>query len=128
MLPGPKGYWSIMCLQKYQENLNFIQNTDMQSIIENNIDMIKTLCKMYNVESLFAFGSVCTDNFNDKSDIDLLISFKSMDYGDYADSYFNLADKFEELFKRPVDLITNKSLSNPYFIHSLNQTKTLIYE
>ena len=50
-----------------------------------------------------------------------------MDYGDYADTYFDLADKFESLFQRPVDLVTDKSLSNPYFIDSVNQTKTLIY-
>jgi hypothetical protein len=100
----------------------------MQRIIEDNKDKIKTLCTMYNVKSLFAFGSVCTDKFNDQSDIDLLIIFKPMDYGDYADSFLTLADKFEELFKHPVDLITDKSLSNPYFINSINQTKTLIYE
>ena len=100
----------------------------MQGIIEDNIDKISALCRMYNVKSLFAFGSVCSDNFNAQSDIDLLIVFNSMDYGDYADSYFILAEKFEELFKRPVDLITDKSLSNPYFIRALNQTKTLIYE
>jgi len=50
-----------------------------------------------------------------------------MDYGDYADTYFNLADKFEELFRRPVDLVTENSLSNPYLIDSINQTKTLLY-
>jgi uncharacterized protein len=99
----------------------------MQRILEDNADKIKELCKMYNVKSLFAFGSVCTDKFNDQSDIDLLIAFNSMDYGDYADSFFGIADKFEELFNRPVDLITDKSLSNPYFINSLNQSKTLIY-
>jgi predicted nucleotidyltransferase len=100
----------------------------MQGIILDNLEKIRALCVMYNVKSLFAFGSVCTDKFNEQSDIDLLIAFNSMDYGDYADSYFSLADKFEELFKRPVDLVTDKSLSNPYFINSLNQTKTLIYE
>ncbi len=82
---------------------------------------------MHNVKTLFAFGSVCTDKFNDQSDIDLLISFMPMDYGDYADTYFDLADKFENLFQRPVDLVTDKSLSNPYFIDSVNQTKTLLY-
>lgn len=100
----------------------------MQNIILDNKDKISSLCKTYNVKELFAFGSVCTDRFNDKSDIDLLIVFNKMDYADYADSYFNLADEFEELFRRHVDLITDKSLSNPYFINSLNQTKTLIYE
>jgi len=99
----------------------------MQALISNNIDKIRTLCLTHNVKDLFAFGSVCTDKFNDDSDIDLLISFNSMDYGDYADTYFELADKFENLFNRPVDLVTDKSLSNPYFIDSVNQTKTLIY-
>ena len=99
----------------------------MQKLLTDNIDKIKALCLAHNVRSLFAFGSVCTDRFNEKSDIDLLISFNSMEYGDYADMYFDLADKFETLFRRPVDLVTDKSLSNPYFIDSVNKTKTLIY-
>jgi predicted nucleotidyltransferase len=109
------------------KNRKFAQNTDMQALISNNMEKIKTLCLAHNVKTLFAFGSVCTDKFNDDSDIDLLISFKPMDYGDYADTYFELADKFENLFRRPVDLVTDKSLSNPYFIDSVNQTKTLLY-
>lgn len=100
----------------------------MQSIIEDNKEKINALCQYYNVKALFAFGSVCTDKFNDHSDIDLLIAFNPMDFGDYADAYFNIAEEFEKLFQRPVDLITDKSLSNPYFINSLNKTKTLIYE
>ena len=85
------------------------------------------LCKRYNVRSLFAFGSVCTDKFNKKSDIDLLVSFAAMAPADYAENYFDVADKFEQIFQRRVDLITDKSLSNPYFIASVNQTKTLLY-
>ncbi len=100
----------------------------MQRILADNLEIVKAICRNNNVKSLFAFGSVCTDKFNDQSDIDLLIAFHSMDYGDYADSYFSMAEQLEDIFKRPVDLITDKSLSNPYFINSLNQTKTLIYE
>ena len=99
----------------------------MHRILRDNIERIRALCLDHNVNSLFAFGSVCTDKFNDTSDIDLLISFNPMDYGDYADSYFNLVDKFEDLFHRHVDLVTDKSLSNPYFIDSINETKTLLY-
>jgi hypothetical protein len=99
----------------------------MNRIISDNIDKIRALCLNHNVKSLFAFGSVCTDKFNNSSDIDLLISFNSMEYGDYADNYFLVADKFEKIFHRSVDLVTDKSLSNPFFIDSVNQTKTLIY-
>ena len=100
----------------------------MQRLLLDNMDKIKTLCMNHNVRALFAFGSVCTDRFNEKSDIDLPISFMPMDYGDYADTYFDLADKFEDLFHRSVDLVTDKSLSNPYLIESINQTKTLLYK
>ena len=99
----------------------------MEAIISDNIDQIKSLCMIYNVKALFAFGSVVTDHFSDNSDIDLLISFKPMESGDYADNYFELADKFEEIFNRSVDLVTEKSLKNPYFINSINKTKTLLY-
>ncbi len=98
------------------------------NVIDKNIDKIKELCKKYNVRELYVFGSTLTDEFNESSDIDLLISFDPMDYSDYADNYFILADRFEELFQRPVDLITDKSLSNPYFIDTINRTKSLIYE
>ena len=99
----------------------------MHKVMTENMDKIQRLCSTHNVESLFTFGSICTDNFNDNSDIDLLISFKPMEYGDYADTYFELAEKFEAILKRPVDLVTDKSLSNPYFIESVNRTKLQIY-
>jgi len=99
----------------------------MQRLLADNMEKIKALCMAHNVKNLFAFGSICTGSFSDKSDVDLLISFNPMDFGDYADTYFELADQFEELFDRPVDLITEKSLKNPFFINSVNQTKILIY-
>jgi len=100
----------------------------MNKILIDNIDNLKALCIKYNVKSLHAFGSVCTENFDENSDIDLLVSFNPMDYGDYADSYFELTEEFEKILNRSVDLVTDKSLGNPYFIKSLNKTKTPIYE
>jgi len=90
----------------------------MQRLLLDNMDKIKVLCMTHNVKNLSAFGSVCTDRFNDKSDVDLLVSFNPMDYGDYADAYFELAENFEKLFHRQVDLVTDKSLKNPYFVDS----------
>jgi predicted nucleotidyltransferase len=75
------------------------------------------ICDQQHIQSLFAFGSVCSNRFDDTSDIDLLVSFKPLDYGDYADNYFQTADLFEKTFQRPVDLVTDKSLKNP----SINQ-------
>ncbi|MCK5847392.1 MAG: nucleotidyltransferase domain-containing protein [Bacteroidales bacterium] len=100
----------------------------MNEIITTNLKQINALCNKYNVNTLFAFGSVMTPDFNNESDIDLLISFNKIhDYGEYADNYFLLIEKLEKLFNRSVDLVTEKSMANPYFIKSVNKTKTLIY-
>ncbi|MCF8337078.1 MAG: nucleotidyltransferase domain-containing protein [Bacteroidales bacterium] len=100
----------------------------MQKILKDNIEKIRHLCAKHKVKYLYAFGSVCTNNFDASSDIDLLVSFYPMDYADYANNYFELVEELEKLLDRPVDLITDKSLSNPYFIESVDKTKILIYE
>src|SRR5208283_2073833 len=96
-------------------------------IILDRIDDLKRLCNTYNVKSMYVFGSVCTDKFNDNSDIDILISFETLSIEKYTDNYFDLHYKLEDLFDRKIDLLTDKSLSNPYFIKGLEQTKQLIY-
>lgn len=100
----------------------------MNKILTDKLNIIQEICKTYHVEKLFAFGSVCTDKFNEFSDIDFLVYFESMDFGDYADNYFYLCEKLEYLFKRKIDLVTDKSLSNPYFIKTINKTKTRLYD
>ncbi|MCL1933066.1 MAG: nucleotidyltransferase domain-containing protein [Candidatus Azobacteroides sp.] len=99
----------------------------MNRIITDNMYQIWMICEQQHIQSLFVFGSVCGNRFNDESDIDLLVSFKPLDYADYADNYFQTAERFEKVFQRPVDLVTEKSLKNPYFIETVNQTKVLLY-
>jgi len=99
----------------------------MDKIVTDRIDELKRLCETYNVKSMYVFGSVCTDKFNDNSDIDILISFQTLSIDQYTDNYFDLHYKLQDLFGRKIDLLTDKSLSNPYFIKGLEQTKQLIY-
>jgi predicted nucleotidyltransferase len=99
----------------------------MQGFIKNKLDDLKKLCQDYDVKTMYVFGSVCTDKFNDKSDIDILISFKDISIEKYTDNYFELHYKLKELFNRKIDLLTENSLSNPYFIESIEETKQLLY-
>ncbi len=100
----------------------------MQKIIEANKEKLIQLCKKFDVESMYVFGSASSEGFNETSDIDILISFKKdITIELYTDNYFELHYKHEELFNRKVDLITDKSLSNPYFIESVEETKKLLY-
>jgi uncharacterized protein len=99
----------------------------MNKILIDRIIDIKQLCEYYKVKSMYAFGSVCTDKFNDNSDIDFLIAFDNLSFDQYTDNYFELHYKLQDLFNRQIDLLTENSLSNPYFIKRIEQTKQLIY-
>ena len=99
----------------------------MNTIITNNIDKIKQYCKTYKVKKLYAVGSVVSDHFTDQSDVDLLIEFKPISIEEYTDNYFILLKLFKEIFNREVDLITGNSLSNPFFIKSIEESKYLLY-
>lgn len=102
----------------------------MQKILEQRIEEVKKLCQKLKIIRLYAFGSVVsTENFTENSDIDFLISFDDkMSPEEYSENYFQLQYKLRELFNREIDVITERSLSNPFLIESVNQTKVLLYE
>jgi len=88
---------------------------------------INSLCLQNKVKSLYVFGSVLTDRFTDNSDIDLIVDIDSNDPFDYADSYFNLKFALQDLFNRPIDLLENKAIKNPYIRQNIDDSKSLIY-
>jgi predicted nucleotidyltransferase len=99
----------------------------MLNFIEIKKIELQRLCEQYDIKSMYVFGSAVTPDFNESSDVDILISFKDIPYDKYTDNYFELHEKLQELFNRKVDLITERSLSNPYFIESVERTKQLLY-
>ncbi len=97
------------------------------NIIEKNIDNLLKLCKKYKVSKLYVFGSSITKNFNQKSDVDLLVTFNDVDLKHYADNYFDFKFSLEKVFNRKVDLIEEKAIKNPFFKKSIDKTKKIIY-
>jgi predicted nucleotidyltransferase len=64
---------------------------------------------------------------NAESDVDFLIRLpKAWNYETYANNYFSLANALEGLLKKRVDLVAEETLSNPYFIESINRNKMQI--
>jgi len=101
----------------------------MNRIISENMDKIRELCRQHRVKSLYLFGSAVTDDqFTGNSDIDLLVRFDSKYFKGISKTYFNLIGELEKTFNKNVDLVTEDSLKNPYFIESVNQHKVLLYE
>jgi len=80
------------------------------------------------VKNLYAFGSVLNEKFREGSDIDLIVDFDAMEVESYADNYFDLKFSLQDVFQRPVDLLEEKALKNPYLRQSLLRNRQLVYE
>ncbi len=98
------------------------------NIVEQNRAKLIELCENHNVKELYLFGSILTEKFNEKSDIDMLIQFSVLDLSKYFDNYMDLKEKLESLFQRPIDLVENQSIRNPIFRKVIDKEKKLVYE
>jgi predicted nucleotidyltransferase len=101
-------------------------NTTMNRLNLYTLEINK-LCETHKVKSLYAFGSVLTDKFNNASDIDLIVEFENIEIEEYADNYFDLKFSLQDIFNRPIDLLEEKAIKNPYFRKSINQQRQLVY-
>jgi len=115
---GVRGKIDTFAKKEGGENMNFLTNY---------LSAIITLCKKHKVSKLFAFGSVLTNRFTDKSDVDLIVEFHDMPVEDYADNYLNLKDALSSLFHRKIDLLEDKAIRNPIFRRHIDNSKQLIY-
>lgn len=89
---------------------------------------IIALCKVHNVTSIALFGSAATNEMNENSDIDFLVLFsEEIDVLDYANNYFSLLEKLENLLDRKIDLVSVKSLKNPVLIEEIDRSKVDLY-
>jgi predicted nucleotidyltransferase len=91
-------------------------------------DLIK-LFKTHKIKNAYLFGSAVTDKFNENSDVDFLINFMDgLDPLEQGELKWSLRFALEDTIHRNIDLLSENSLTNPYFIQSINQNKQLIYE
>ena len=92
------------------------------------IEQIQELCKTNNVKTLYAFGSVVRDDFNESSDVDMVVDIDEKAPFKYTDIYFNLKSRLEDILKRQVDLLEERAIKNKFFRRELDNTKVMIYE
>lgn len=76
------------------------------------------------MEQAFLFGSAARDNMNENSDIDFIIRFPAtLPPAAYADNYFAVAEALETLLQKRVDLVTERTIKNPYLLQAINKDK-----
>ncbi len=100
----------------------------MVNLISLNIEKIRQLLAANMIDEAYVFGSAAKGNFNENSDVDFLVKFRSgltpLEKGEF---WWNLHDELRKFLKREIDIVTVNSLKNPYLIKEINETKVLIY-
>jgi predicted nucleotidyltransferase len=101
----------------------------MNGLIEQHRDAIRALCQQYGVRRLDLFGSAATGAFDPAtSDLDFVATFANTRSPGYADRYLGFAEALQALFGRSVDIITERSIRNPYFRQAVEASRQPIYD
>ena len=84
----------------------------MDRLVADKIPEVARLCKKHCVATMYVFGSVNTLVFNEKSDIDVMVSFGNVELAEYFNNLLSFKQALEELFARPVDLLEENAIRN----------------
>ena len=96
--------------------------------IEAHREQLAHLCRAYGVARLDVFGSAAKGTFKpDSSDLDFIAQFEDTRAPDYAERFLHFAEALESLFGRPVDLLTERMIRNPYFREDVEQTRQVVF-
>ncbi|HUR29683.1 MAG TPA: nucleotidyltransferase domain-containing protein [Planctomycetota bacterium] len=100
----------------------------MIRIVSEKVPQIRELCGTYGVVELDLFGSAASGGFDpNRSDLDFLVEFGTVEGKNIADQYFGLLEALESLFERRIDLVMSRALRNPHLIRSIEETRERLY-
>lgn len=102
--------------------------TAVLALMESERDRITSVCRRFHVRRLELFGSAATGEFDpERSDIDLLVEFVRDAPQRALDGYFGLKEELEALLGRPIDLVGDSAIVNPYLRSGIDQSRKLVY-
>ena len=91
-------------------------------------DIIQAFCFKWKIKELAFFGSVLREDFNSKSDVDILVSFLPESHWSLFE-YVDMKEELESIFGRNVDFISRTAIEmsrNNLRKHSiLDHTETI---
>jgi predicted nucleotidyltransferase len=97
-------------------------------LIADNRAAIAALCDRYGVEALDVFGSAVTGAFDEgASDVDFIARFADTSPG-FANRYLDFAEALERLLGRPVDVMFDRPIENPYLRRSIESSREKVFE
>ncbi len=91
-------------------------------------ERIAAICREHHVRRLSMSGSAVRKDFDAAhSDIDVVVEFEDVPVFGYATNFFALEESLVRLFQRPVDLLTDGSIRNPFLRKAIDRDRVLLY-
>ena len=87
---------------------------------------IPAFCRKWRIKELALFGSVLRQDFRTESDVDVLVVFEPDDPWSLLD-LASMKLELEAMFGRPVDVVEQAALRNPYRRASILRSKRTVY-
>ncbi len=97
-------------------------------LLIKHADLIRDLCAQFHVRKLELFGSASRGQDSPSSDLDFIVELEDLPPVEYGRCYFGLLFGLEDLLKKHVDLLTGRSIENPYFLKEIQPDRTVVYE
>jgi predicted nucleotidyltransferase len=97
--------------------------------VELNNKLIEEFCRRWRIQEFSLFGSILREDFNDASDVDVMVSFQQDARWSLID-HVTMRDDLVSLFGRNVDLITRKGIErsrNPLRRSAILETAEVVY-
>ncbi len=89
-------------------------------------DTLADFCRRWKIIELALFGSVLRDDFNDESDIDVLVTFTDDAQWSLLD-FVRVRQELQDLLGRKVDLVEKPAIRNPFRRYEILRTYEVIY-
>ena len=90
---------------------------------------IKKFCQRWKIKEFYLFGSVLRDDFNESSDIDVIVEF--FPNSSWGWKIIDMDDELEQIFGRKVDVLDKEAIeedNNWLRRKNILSSATLIYE
>lgn len=87
---------------------------------------LDAFCRRWRIGQFSVIGSVLRPDFRADSDVDVVVTFLPEAAWDLFD-IVRMREELMQLFGRPVDLIEEPAVRNPYMLDSIRRTKRVLY-
>lgn len=89
-------------------------------------EKLAAFCRRWQVAELAVFGSAARGDSAPESDVDLLVEFGPGAEPSLWD-WVQMKDELEEIFGRPVDLVSKAGLRNPFRKKAILEESRVVY-